>query len=243
MKALSYYDLMEACGRPGCPVCRLLEADSARFFDALLYERFTDPRIQTALIASRGLCSIHGAQLMDENRGAFAIAFLNEVLVSALIDTLDSAAAPQGAQSRLTRLLGFPLDAAARTAQALAPEKPCMCCEALHQNEARYLDVFAEALTEVGMLKTYGESDGLCLPHFRMLVANIDDPAALEQLIAAQRAIWRRLEDALEAFIARHEFSADDQVLTDTEASSWRQALNQLMGRPRALGTRGSGGR
>jgi hypothetical protein len=241
MKALSYYDLIEACAQPGCPVCRLLEADSVRFFDALLYERFTDPGIQTALIDSRGLCSIHGAQLMEENRGAFAIAFLNEVLVSALIDALDSVASPQSAQSRLTRLLGFPLDAAARTAQALSSEKPCMACEALHQNEARYLDVLAEALGEVGVLQRYGESDGLCLPHFRQLVANVDDPAALEQLIAAQRAIWRRLEDALEAFIARHDAGADDQVLTDIEAASWRQALNQLMGRPRALGMRGSG--
>jgi hypothetical protein len=241
MKALSYYDLIEACALPGCPVCRLLEADSVRFFDALLYERFTDPRIQTALIDSRGLCSIHGAQLMDENRGAFAIAFLNEVLVSALIDALDSVASPQSAQSRLTRLLGFPLDAAARTAQALSPEKPCMVCEALHQNEARYLDVLAEALGEVGALQRYGESDGLCLPHFRQLIANADDPAALEQLIAAQRAIWRRLEDALEAFISRHDAGADDQVLTDNEATSWRQALNQLMGRPRALGMRSSG--
>jgi hypothetical protein len=34
----SYFDLVEAFGKPGCAVCNLLLRDADRFLDSILYE-------------------------------------------------------------------------------------------------------------------------------------------------------------------------------------------------------------
>jgi hypothetical protein len=56
-KFLAYFQLVEACARPGCPVCRCLREGTVRSLGALLYEQVTDPAIRSVLDASWGFCA------------------------------------------------------------------------------------------------------------------------------------------------------------------------------------------
>src|ERR1700675_101128 len=81
-KFVGYFRLIEACARPGCPVCRCLVAESRSYLGALLYEQITDPGTRRAIRLSWGFCNWHTWMLPDVESSAFGAAILCEDLVT-----------------------------------------------------------------------------------------------------------------------------------------------------------------
>lgn len=59
-----FFALMEAVGRPGCPICRLADEAGRRFLRSLLYERVSDVDTRDQLRRDGGLCREHTAMLL-----------------------------------------------------------------------------------------------------------------------------------------------------------------------------------
>ena len=67
---LGYFGLLDACGLPGCPLCRLEARVTRSYPEAILYENVNGPGAQAELQRSRGYGHDHAWQLTQLSGGA-----------------------------------------------------------------------------------------------------------------------------------------------------------------------------
>lgn len=232
MKPLNYHDLLDAFALSGCPVCRLLDEDSHRFLDLLLHENVMDGEVQQDFRKARLLCNNHAWQLLHFRGRAADIAVLTEAVLDELITTLASNSPTQRASRLLFGQRSSPI------ADALDPTKPCLCCAHMDRMEQNYLDTLASYYHDPIVQETYGVSEGLCLPHFRLFIRRLQDAEQLKIAMRAQINIWRILKDELGLFLIRTSHGNTDDQPIGAEADSWKRAVKQLVGEKDIFGLR-----
>lgn len=232
----SYYDFMEACAQPGCPICSLLQRDAHRLIDSTLYEYVTKPDTNDMFRAARGLCNVHNWQLTRYGSQVLGIAILQDAALDEVLKIIE--ANPVQGQSALSRWLGSNAkNSPATLADKLEPERPCPVCQSVEAAEKHYLDAVNDHLTDERFQAAFRDSAGLCLTHFRAALRQAADPAALEHLMRLQTAIWQRLKDQLETFITKNDYRyAGDPM--GTERDSWLRTISALAGKENVFGTR-----
>ena len=80
-KSSLYFVLLEALGKSGCPVCRIVEEASASYVDTLFYEQVTDVGVRRKLRQARGLCNWHGWWVSQTPMAALGVAFIAQDLL------------------------------------------------------------------------------------------------------------------------------------------------------------------
>jgi hypothetical protein len=80
-KFIGYLRLVDACGRPGCPICRCVREASLGHLEALLYEQVTDADTRRTLRTSWGFCNWHTWMLLEVEHSLFGAAIIYEDLV------------------------------------------------------------------------------------------------------------------------------------------------------------------
>ncbi|MBI3972259.1 MAG: hypothetical protein HY332_13320 [Chloroflexi bacterium] len=164
-----YYNLVDAFEQRGCPICRLGLVSTYRWLDAFAYESVNDFNIRASLRASKGFCTTHAWQLLDD---------VHDLLGSAIVyrDVIH------------TSLPG--VRAAVHRPAALEPAGICRACAALDESCARYLDVFRESLPDRNFRVAYASGQtALCLPHARRLLERLsrrEIAADAARLVAAR---------------------------------------------------------
>lgn len=232
---IPYYDeLLAALAEPGCAVCRLLDTSSDKLVDAILFEMVNDVAVREELNAARGYCRRHAA-LLVRTGGALGSATMMQGVLKVLIRTLDAAPIDQAGASRLRSLARSVSDsvthpAVRELADDLAPRVACPICA----NEAVVFRQLAGTLLEHmrpgGELATaYAKSSGLCLPHFRDVVARGLPGPNLTLLVSAQRDIWAQLEAELEEFLRKSDHRFRHERM-GAERDSWRRAIAAVSG-------------
>lgn len=229
MLPFGFYDLLDQLAEPGCAVCALVRRDADKLMDAILYEQVVDPTTQQHFRASRGLCAEHGARF-SEYRSALGVCVLADQVLDEVLDILDKT--PARSSPSLGRLLSG--SAESPLARKLAPERPCIVCEAQARSEAQLTATLARHLDDARMDEAYRLSDGLCLPHFTAALEQAADPAAARRLAEIQRAIWRRLKAELDEFMRKSDAVNARGDEMDLESDSWRRAM-QLLGGERSV--------
>jgi len=226
-KPFSYYDLLEAFARPGCAICNLLLRDAERFLDSLLYEYVTDPDTNRAVRAGRGFCNAHSWQLTQYRGGVLGIAILFDAALDEVITVSDQTQAARAPLSRL-RSNGSPLS------RALEPTGPCLACEVMAKSEHDYTETLGRYIDDEALETAYGQSEGLCLPHFRQALR---ETAQQERLAAIQVGHWRRLKGELEEFIRKNDFNFADEAM-GAEGDSWLRTIARMSGERGVFGRR-----
>lgn len=238
-KFVGYFRLLDACARPGCPVCRCLRDDSLRHLRTLLYEHVTDPGVRAALRAARGFCNWHAAMLLDLPDAGFGAAILSADLLAAERSRAARLAGPRGrGSSRLASLRGLFGAGPGAPADGRGSRRRCPTCEAVGASEGRYLREMLAFVGDPEFDAAFAQADGLCRPHLARLPEHAERPAhaaALARLVELNRAKWRRLEGALQRFVDKHE-PRKRAPLTEEEAGAWRLALELLAGAPGVFG-------
>ncbi len=233
-RTASYYDLRDALALPGCPVCRLAARDAERYLDGLLWEHVTDPGVRAKVRRAQGFCRDH-ARLLDRAGAALGVAILMQDVLRAVLETLEGAhfqAPPALSLRRAQETLdpGQPSAATAELVARLAPGEPCPACARAGEMETVYLDTLVEQLMgEEGLLGAYGVSGGLCLPHLRLALVRLREPAVFEALVSAQRDIWGRLEADLREQIRKNDYRFRDEPWGD-ESNAWLRGLAAVSG-------------
>ncbi|MDZ4765907.1 MAG: DUF6062 family protein [Chloroflexota bacterium] len=235
MKPFSYHDLLEAFPMDGCALCRLLEADAHRYLDLLLYEYAMDYDIHGAFRSSRGLCSLHGAQLVAFQMGATTIAALYEGVLMEALGVLDGLSETNEGGRR--KLLGGRGASGKAAADALEPSAPCVCCASLSVKEADYIGVVLESLDEAVFRDAYTASDAFCLPHMTRILRRADADTA-RIILSTQRRVWANLRADINMFMAKQD-PRFGVAPDEREATSWRRAVAQIAGRAGLFGLRG----
>jgi hypothetical protein len=216
MLPFGYFDLIETFPQSGCAICNLLRHDVHQLIDNVLWEHTNDPFILDKMRASRGLCNQHGWQFI-EMAHALNVAVFYEPALHELLKILDDVVIDPKPQNLVKRLLTK--NGTSAVADALEPVQPCLFCELQNENEARYVGIIAEHITDERMLNAYHTSDGLCLEHFKLVLRRT---AHAEQFVRIQKEIWTRLHAELEEFTHKLAIQAsNDQI--GAEADSWRR--------------------
>ncbi len=88
------YDLIEACDKPGCPLCRLSNRWGERFVAAILYEEVTDPNTRGRLKESFGFCREHAWQASQVGGTLLGMSIIYRGLLAQLDRELDKPITP-----------------------------------------------------------------------------------------------------------------------------------------------------
>lgn len=230
---------MEACERPGCPVCRCLEVDARRYLDALLYERVNDPDLRKRLYDSWGFCSWHTWMLRETSVPAFGSSIIYDDLLRLAGRRLEpTIQGPRGPLGWLLRRFGRRRSPA--MVERYRHRATCPACDETAGAEARYLRTALEFADDAQFDAAYGRSHGLCVPHLiRALEIGADGDRAAA-LIARTLPKWAELRRDLAGFIGKHEYRSS-QRFTEAEGTAYLRAFEILAGAPGVFGNAAHG--
>lgn len=224
-----FFELQEALGEAGCPICALSARALERFFGGLVYEKVNDRGLRDAIRRAYGLCAAHGAMLRAA-RSALGMAIIQrDVLRAAAASLRGETAAGQGGRGWRGALFG------GRGASGLAqPGGPCVACALADETATHWAAVLGQHYDV--LRPQFQASGGVCLDHLRaaLRVAPAGAGAAIRD---DQLAIWARLEAELDEFIRKHDHNFAGEPLGDERDAPGR-ATDLLAGDWRVAGSR-----
>jgi len=221
-KPFSYFDIIDILDQAGCPVCNLLLQKSDRYLNTVLSEMVLNPDTHQAFRERRGLCSQHSARAAEHIGGTLEIAILYASGLEEVVQAL-SEGLPSGNGKTLQNITKR--NGKRKTLESrLAPTAVCMVCSYLYECERRYIDTLGKHIRDPKVSKAFEDSEGLCLPHFRMTLLNTSKAAAREHLIAIHKEIWTTLKEELDSFIAKNNYLHKHEI-NSREGDSWRKVL------------------
>ncbi len=209
--------LLEACQRRGCLLCRLGQESAEHYLDAWKYELFTDVGVREELRRSRGFCHRHTWQLAQ--MGATI------QLAVAYRDILSDAAEQLEGGSR----------SAHRRSWFEAKRVPCPGCMQEEQAVVSMIPFLRQALLDNEFYTAFLASDGLCLAHYQraceLKVSGGSEHGRewLTQLRQGQLAILQRLDAQLGELIRKHDYRFKGEAKGE-EMLSWRWAAGIVAG-------------
>ena len=168
----TFYDLLDALGKPGCAVCTIVARTRWRYLDSLAYENVNDPGVRAKLRESFGFCTRHAWYFVDTVRELFGAAIIYRDLLHTT----------QG------------LTAGATSANALDPSAPCLACQAEWDSAGYAIATLAEAIDEVDLRSAFDRSEGLCGPHL-LRAMTVGRPGARQKLLDAALGTWQHHAD------------------------------------------------
>lgn len=228
---LNYYDFLETFPQPGCAVCTLCERDVSRFIDAHLYEYVNTPQTHATFRASRGLCAVHSAQMIEYGASVLGIAILHSHILD---EVLKIAGGKSASGSGLARFFGANGNS---LADKLEPTTECIACDVLEHSEKAHVRALAEHISDNRLQAAYRTSEGLCLPHFREALRAASSSRDSELLISIQTTIWQRLKAELDRFADKYDINHADEAM-GSEGDSWRRAVRLVAGQGTIMGLR-----
>lgn len=226
-----YFDLLDACAKPGCPVCQLGARAVDRYLDIFSYENVNDLDERARLRAARGFCNRHAWEWWEEHHDRLGIAIVYlDVLTTVLrrLDQMDDDE-PGGLRGQVMSAFGLGRDGRGSGA-ALLPEASCPACDLQREAEGRAIDTLLNHLSEPDYHAAFTRSSGLCVPHLARALQ--DGPGSgTAELIRLERARLTDLLAELQEYLrkARQEFRHEPR---GHEQTSPRRALASAAGLP-----------
>lgn len=211
------YEVREALGQPGCPVCELAVRSVSRWLQSVAYEQVNDIQLRDELRAARGFCNAHAHQWLRETHNVLGTAIIYRDVLRAALRELES---PRSG-GRLRMLLGGE-DAEPRDGRA-----GCPACRAQRQAEARYLDALLALVTaEESLLARH--ADGLCRRHTRAALRR--GGAAAGRVLQHTRQTMQRLLAELDEVIRKEDYRFRHEERTDAERTAPGRAVAWVAG-------------
>jgi hypothetical protein len=238
-KFVTYYELLDAFEKPGCPVCTNLERGSLKALNDMLYEQVTDPESRRRLVESRGYCNWHAWMLPRVQNSPLGVALIYRHLLTEALACVQVIRRETRERSfwrrmweRVTRAHGGP----APLLEWWRTKSRCPLCGLARQSERESLGTILDFIGEGEFAAGFGRCAGLCLAHLCEAVAIGRDHPNLPALLAAHEARWTALAGELEEFARKNDYRFAGETVGE-EGSSWRRVLDVFVGRPGVFGT------
>ena len=230
MPSFMFYNLVEACREPGCPVCRLEQKSVERYLDSMFYENVNSPAWRDQLRASLGFCHEHAWLGVNQRLGdALGYSIIYRDIVNSILHRMDDPRpAPRrtgwrGQMSETVR------DQIERLRGALTPRKRCPACEHRAETTHYLLSALVEGLATPELTQALQNSEGLCLPHLKETLVAIHQSAPYEQLLAIHREKLERLKSELAEFIRKNDYQVIEEGF-GSERDAWLRAISLVTG-------------
>jgi hypothetical protein len=201
-----------------CPTCTFVDDGVRNQIDALFYERATDVATRETIRSARGFCRYH-ARLVSSHADALGTALiLQDVLINDLRDMqngmYDHPAIKPGRVARFFDSKG-----------GLPPRAPCPLCVIEQDIEALATDSLLEGLSDDEFTTLFRQSDGFCIPHFRLAFERCRDERAWRIVLETERASMGRVTQELGELARKYDYRSHDKP-QGAETRVWRRALD-----------------
>jgi hypothetical protein len=233
MPTSTHHDLLDACKKTGCPVCRLEQHALERYIDYLLYESVNEVKIREQLRGSLGFCKEHTRLALNKRHGnALGFAIIYHDVINNILKGLEKGASSVGGRGLSNLLKQTPEQAnevAKRVVHALTPHKHCIVCHQQEKTLQMINSALVEGLEESQMQEALRASDGLCIPHLKKAFEAANSPIAFDALLSIHREKMERLRDELAEYIRKNDYRYSDEGFGE-EGNSWLRAAQMLSG-------------
>jgi hypothetical protein len=220
------YKIMEACREPGCPLCRLEQQGAQRYLDNQLYENVNSPAWRDELRGSHGFCHEHAWLGVSQRLGdVLGFSIIYHDIVNSLLRTLSEETASPGSASRSGSLR----NRVERVGAKLTPRKRCPVCTHREELAENLRSAHLEDLNLPAMTEALQASDGLCLPHLRLILGSAKNGAGYDMLLTLQRAKLETLKIELAEFIRKNDYQAINEGFGN-ERDAWLRAIGLIVG-------------
>ena len=207
-----YSDLLEACARPGCPLCRVSLAFVRSYLESTMYERVNDEGVRAALRDARGYCNVHAWMLTEGYGVVLGTAIIQRDVLNAVLEATDVPRLRRGARQYAQEVL-----------RRLRPTAECPACAHRRTMEDIAIQTLLKYLDDPQLAAALDKTDGLCLPHFSRALELVEDSGHLRRLLDFQRQALKGLCDELSELIRKHDYRFADEGFGE-EGSSWLRA-------------------
>ena len=214
-----YHELLDALRADGCAMCSLSRKASDSYIRALLHEGVTDPDLREKLRDAHGLCYRHGWRMAQQRGSVLGTAIVYRDVINALTKTLEKAEAPP------TRWRG----GRGTLAERLAASRECPACSLDADAERRAAKTLLKHVTDPEIASSYVSGGGLCLPHFRAVLAQ-SNARATRRLVDWQTEVYRVLRGQLDELIRKHDYRFSAETISGEEADAWERAVAAIVG-------------
>ena len=238
-ESFSYYEILDACKEPNCPVCRLGHASANRHLISLIYDSVNDVSLRATLRESLGYCQEHSWLLPNAGDSApLGIAVIHRDLLNTIRKRLSESDFGKNRRSRLksvvTGAMGLDEGSSGKSATAkhLPAKSQCPACERRDEAEKLALKSVMDALEkqDVDMKSALQGSDGLCLPHLRRGMETAHNQDGFDLLIKITEEQLSTLIHDLDEFIRKNDHRFRHEKISESERASWKQAVQRIVG-------------
>ncbi len=240
-KHSTYFDVLDACKKRGCPICTLALVVVGQYLDSIVYESVNDPQTRLGLVAARGYCNDHSWQLRDMRAG-LGSALIYRGILRQVVDSI--AERPTGTRLKLFRSRRNPasmiskITARMNGADAIAvgqslsdPHTYCPACQVRERSEIRYLGVLLEHIGEIEFVEVFRGTGGLCIVHLDQATGIAPGGADLDRLLAIEVELLLSLDGELGEFLRKQDYRFRHEPI-GPEGDSWIRALAMVAGQP-----------
>ncbi len=190
--------ITETLDKKGCPICNLTKEATYDYIDSLFYENVNDPVERAAFEKSHGYCPRHLQMVEDHIKlhpelGILGVTVLYHDLFNYLEDVFD---------------------------EELKIGDGCPLCKMEEDAEKRYIDLFANYISDGKRLEEYEKSISIvCNEHSLVLKSrkNFDSSAFLK----IQREKIAQLKKDFEEFIRKNDYIYSGEKITQREGQAW----------------------
>ncbi len=214
--------LKQALRQSGCPICRCTLEHETRYLKFLLWENVNDLGTRVRMAQSLGFCARHARQLLYMEQEEDGLVLGNSIIYESLIALvlakmrevramLQEEQTRKTGTSRFLRWLGIvPALSPKKWQRTLSPARSCRVCELGQETAQHYGQVLVEMLSDDEFRDLYERSDGICLPHLRMVLQRAGPNADMEWLLSATENRLQRLRDDLERLAHSYSITCQD---------------------------------
>ena len=190
-----YSDLLQACAKTGCPLCRVSLAFVRSYLDSTMYERVNDGGVRANLRAARGYCNTHAWMLTEGFGVVLGAAIIQRDVLNTVLEATNIAPLGRGTRQYARDIL-----------RRLHPTAECPACAHLRTMEDIAIQTLLKYLDDPHLAAALATTSGLCLLHFSRALELVEDSEQLQRLLRFERGALEGLRDELSELIRKHDY-------------------------------------
>lgn len=235
-KSFTYFALLEAFGKKGCPVCRFMAEFSLTYLGAFFYEQVNDVGLRQKLRASRGFCNWHAWQARQIASSALGVAIVANDLITEEMTRLDKLLRGP----TITRPQHGALDKVALKSiwafrRGWQQKEVCPACQVILEHERHALETILNFLHDQDFAHRFEPSAPLCILHTTRVIETQSRHPQLRRLIGLQHRKYAHLVGELDEFRRKHDYRFTHESW-GAESDAWLRAIELLVGKPEVFG-------
>ena len=209
----TYYNLLNACADPGCPVCRVGAHSVKRYLKSIFNEFVNDRATRDNLLKSLGFCGEHSQLLLNTSiADALGASIIYENIVKKMLRELPRQHDAKGVKNAVNR------------------NRNCMACEQRNAVTDRSINEIRNSLGNEKMKNALLGSDGLCFPHLLQVLENNQNVDDADFLLSLTKTKLEARQIEMAELIRKNDHNFRSEEITKDEALAWKKAVSMVSG-------------